>query len=86
MNQQLERIAELNRNFNDLGEDLVLLEAVLQASLGETEFPEEYITSSLCRMVEYVDQHTEYICQLARQLANSREQSYCCLTSRPIKA
>lgn len=40
MNQQLERIAELNRNFNDLGEDLVLLEAVLQASLGETEFPE----------------------------------------------
>ena len=86
MNQQLERIAELNRNFNDLGEDLVLLEAVLQASLGETEFPEEYITSSLCRMVEYVDQHTEDICQLARQLANSRDQSYCCLTSRPIKA
>ena len=86
MNQQLERIAELNRNFNDLGEDLVLLEAVLQASLGETEFPEDYITSSLCRMVEYVDQHTEDICQLARQLANSREQSYCCLTSRPIKA
>ena len=86
MIQQLERIAELNRNFNDLGEDLVLLEAVLQASLGETEFPEEYITSSLCRMVEYVDQHTEDICQLARQLANSREQSYCCLTSRPIKA
>ena len=86
MNQQLERIAELNRNFNDLGEDLVLLEAVLQASLGETEFPEEYITSSLCRMVEYVDQHTEDICQLARQLANSREQSYCGLTSRPIKA
>ena len=86
MNQQLERIAELNRNFNDLGEDLVLLEAVLQASLGETEFPEEYITSSLCRMVEYVDQHTEDICQLASQLANSREQSYCCLTSRPIKA
>ena len=86
MNQQLERIAELNRNFNYLGEDLVLLEAVLQASLGETEFPEEYITSSLCRMVEYVDQHTEDICQLARQLANSREQSYCCLTSRPIKA
>lgn len=86
MNQQLDRIAELNRNFNDLGEDLVLLEAVLQASLGETEFPEEYITSSLCRMVEYVDQHTEDICQLARQLANSREQSYCCLTSRPIKA
>lgn len=86
MNQQLERIAELNRNFNDLGEDLVLMEAVLQASLGETEFPEEYITSSLCRMVEYVDQHTEDICQLARQLANSREQSYCCLTSRPIKA
>ena len=86
MNQQLERIAELNRNFKDLGEDLVLLEAVLQASLGETEFPEEYITSSLCRMVEYVDQHTEDICQLARQLANSREQSYCCLTSRPIKA
>ena len=86
MNQQLERIAELNRNFNDLGEDLVLLEAVLQASLGETELPEEYIPSSLCRMVEYVDQHTEDICQLARQLANSREQSYCCLTSRPIKA
>lgn len=86
MNQQLERIAELNRNFNDLGEDLVLLEAVLQASLGETELPEEYITSSLCRMVEYVDQHTEDICQLARQLTNSREQSYCCLTSRPIKA
>ena len=34
MNQQLERIAELNRNFNDLGEDLVLLEAVLARRLN----------------------------------------------------
>lgn len=86
MNRQLELIAELNENFNNLGEDLVLLESVLQASRGETAFPGEYIASSLRRTADYVDQHTQTIHQLTHCLADSCEQSYCCLTSRPIKA
>lgn len=69
MNRQLELIAELNENFNSLGEDLVLLESVLQAGGGETAFPGEYIASSLRRAADYVDQHTQAIHQLTRYLA-----------------
>ena len=48
-----EYIAELNQNYNDLGEDLLMLEAVLYAPEGETGFPEEYMESGLLRIQEY---------------------------------
>ena len=75
MNRQLELITELNENFNDLGEDLVLLESVLQTGKGEAEFPGEYITSSLRRVADYVEQHTKTIHQLTRFLAGERQES-----------
>ena len=70
MNRQLELITELNMNFSDLGEDLVLLEAVLQTDKEETEFPEEYIASSLRRMADCVEEHTKTIHQLTRYLVD----------------
>lgn len=69
MNTMIDLITELNQNFNDLGEDLVLLESVLRAEQGETGFPWEYIASSLSRTADYVDQHTGAIRQLTRFLA-----------------
>ena len=63
-----EQIIELNINFNCLGEDLVLLESVLQASQRENDFPEEYVASSLTRITDYIQQHIEAISQLAQYL------------------
>ena len=67
------QITELNQNYNDLGEDLLLLEAVILATGVENEFPEEYITSSLKRMEECIRQHTKDIHFLANLLV--RKQS-----------
>jgi len=64
-----EYITELNQSYNDLGEDLVMLEAVLAASEGETAFPREYVSSSLERIREYTCQHTGEIEQLTKYLA-----------------
>lgn len=75
MNRDIkEYIAELNQNYNDLGEDLVMLEAVLLAREGETGFPEEYITSSANRLADYIDQHVEELQQLAEYLARPPHQ------------
>lgn len=63
-----QQIIELNQNYNDLGEDLVLLESVLLASRGEHDFPGEYILSSLTRVTDYIQQHTEEINHLAEYL------------------
>lgn len=68
MEKQIELIIELNQNFNDLGEDLILLESVLKAGQEDTGFPGEYIASSLARTADYVEQHTEAISQIARFL------------------
>ena len=65
MNTLADQIIELNANYNDLGEDLVLLEAVLQADRTENDFPREYIAASLIRVNDYIHQHTEAINQLS---------------------
>ena len=66
-----EQIIELNANYNYLGEDLVLLESVLQASQQENDFPREYIASSLTRVTDYIQQHTEAINQLSEYLSTA---------------
>jgi len=63
-----DHITELNQNYNDLGEDLLMLEAVLIASEGETGFPAEYVVSSLERIRDYTCQHTKDIEQLTQSL------------------
>lgn len=69
-----EYIAELNQNYNDLGEDLLMLEAVLYAPEGETGFPEEYMESGLLRIQEYARVHIEDIGRIVRFLTASRVQ------------
>lgn len=68
MNLLTEQIIELNSNYNELGEDLVLLESVLQAAQTENGFPKEFVASSLTRVTDYIRQHTEAIDQLAQFL------------------
>ncbi len=65
-----EQIIELNTNYNCLGEDLVLLESVLQASQKENDFPREFVASSLLRTADYIQQHTKAIDQLAQYLSS----------------
>ena len=61
MSKIKDQIIELNQNFNDLGEDLLLLEAVVLTAQGENDFPQEYIASSLGHLVGCINQHTEDI-------------------------
>ena len=61
MSKIKDQIIELNQNFNDLGEDLLLLEAVVLTAQGENDFPRDYITSSLGHLVGCINQHTEDI-------------------------
>lgn len=68
MNTLSEQIIELNSNYNELGEDLLLLEAVLQSDPKERDFPREYVSSSLARINDYIQQHTEAINQLSQFL------------------
>jgi len=68
-------ITELNQNYNDLGEDLLMLEAVLAASEEKTEFPREYISSSLKRIRDYTCQHTRDIERLTQFLIAPPHQS-----------
>ena len=56
-----EYITEINQNYNELGEDLLMMEAVLIASEGETEFPGECVASSLERIQDYARQHIQEI-------------------------
>lgn len=68
MHTQKEQLVELNITYNCLGEDLVLLESVLQAARTENDFPKEFVDSSLTRITDYIQQHTEAIDQLAQFL------------------
>ena len=68
MTTVLEQIIELNANYNYLGEDLVLLESVLQAVHTENDFPHEFVASSLIRVTDYIQQHTSAINQLSQFL------------------
>lgn len=77
MNQaRAEQLTELHQNYNDLGEDLLLLESVLLAAESETSFPEEYVASSLCRMGDYIRQHTSEINQLSHILSARRAPAH----------
>ena len=68
MSPHKEQLTELYENYNDLGEDLIMLEAVLQASQTKNDAPQEYVSGSLIRIFDYIRQHTEAIHQLARFL------------------
>ena len=69
MNTLTEKINELNQNYNDLGEDLVLLEALLDASQRENIFPSDCIESATARMTIYIAQHTGEINHLTHSIA-----------------
>lgn len=58
MNQITDQIIELRQSYNDLGEDLMLLESVVTAVQAGCEFPEECVASGLKRVVDYIRQHT----------------------------
>ena len=68
MNKIQEQITELNQNYNDLGEDLLLMESVIIAMHHENEFPPECTTSSLHRMMDYTKQHLKDIQNIAESL------------------
>ena len=61
-------ITELNQSYNDLGEDLLLMEAVVIAMHQENEFPVEYIASGLRRVMDYTEQHLKDIRKSATNL------------------
>ena len=61
MSKMKEQIAELNQNYNDLGKALLLLEVVVPIVQSEKAFPQKYITSSIGRVIECINQHTEDI-------------------------
>ena len=63
-------IAEMNQSYNDLGDDLLMLEAVALASVRDMEFPWEYVASSMDRLEDYIRQHTEELCHLTEYLTN----------------
>ncbi|MBD5162093.1 MAG: hypothetical protein HDT14_08795 [Oscillibacter sp.] len=69
-----EYIEEINQNYNDLGENLLMLEAVLLAREEETGFPEEYIASSVKRLTDYIDQHVGELRQVAGILVRQPHQ------------
>ena len=74
MSKTHELFTEINQNYNDLGEDLVMLEAILLLSEGVTEFPAEYIISSKKRLQDYICQHMGEIEQLTGYLTKPPHQ------------
>lgn len=66
MSKLMEQVDELNETFNELGEDIVLLEALVFASHMGYDFPEEYLASGLKRMRDYIHQHLGDIQDLSR--------------------
>ena len=68
MNTIQDQITELNQSYNNLGEDLLLMEAVLIAMEHENEFPTEYIASSLRRTMDYTEQHLKDVQHIAESL------------------
>ena len=65
-----EIITELNQNYNALGEDLVLLEALIGAVQGETVFPEDCVETAVYRMGDYIEQHAGEIVQTAESASH----------------
>ncbi|MBD5168728.1 MAG: hypothetical protein HDT20_01135 [Oscillibacter sp.] len=78
MNTIQDQITELNQSYNNLGEDLVLMESVMIAMEHENEFPTEYIASSLRRTMDYTEQHLKDVQHIAESLlrAASRRREF----------
>lgn len=70
-----EYIAELNQNYNDLGEYLLMLESILLVPEGETGFPGECVASSLEHIQDYVQRHIQEIDLLSSCLIHTRENA-----------
>ena len=56
-----DQIVELNQNYHELGKVLLLLGVVVLTVQGENDLPQEYIASSISRMIGCINQHTEDI-------------------------
>ena len=69
MNTLMGQIEELNENFNELGEDLVLLESVAIAVQMGYPFPEEFVEPGVKRVMDYIRQHLEDIRNLSGGLS-----------------
>ena len=70
MKKLTEQIIELHQNYNDLGDDLLLLEAVRLAVNGGIPFPQEYINSCFQRIKDQIDQHAGDIRLLSEFLSS----------------
>lgn len=70
MSKLMAQVDELNENFNELGEDIVMLEALVIASHTGYEFPEEYIGSGLKRIGDYIHQHLGEIQHISQIVYN----------------
>ena len=80
MNALMGQIEELNENFNELGEDLVLLESVAIAVQVGYPFPKEFVESGVTRVMDYIRQHLEDVRNLSgglsrRAVKNSKAAS-----------
>ena len=69
MSRVMEYPAELYDNYNELGEDLLFLEAMMSASQAGYQFSGKYcMESGLDRLLDYIVKHTEEIQILSRFL------------------
>ncbi len=68
MNTLMSQINELNETFDELGEDLVLLEALAIAVHMGHPFPEDFLNSGLDRMTDYIHQHLTDVKNLSREV------------------
>ena len=75
MNTIMAQIEELNENFNELGEDLVLLESVVLAARMGDQFPEEFVESGIERVMAYIRQHLGDVGNLSRGLSKRAAKS-----------
>ena len=66
MSKLMAQIDELNETFNELGEDIVILEALVIASHTGYQFPEEFLESGLKRIKGYIRQHLGDVQDLSR--------------------
>ena len=68
MNTLMSQINELNETFDELGEDLVLLEALAIAVHMGHPCPEDFLNSGLDRMTDYIHQHLTDVKNLSREV------------------
>lgn len=76
-----ELIAELNQNYNDLGEDLLFLESVVYSLRREHPFPEEILQTAVRRLEDCIRQHTEDIRLLSKRAV--KEEVFLMLLNPP---